>query len=147
MIDKFKAKSLKLKTMSGQAMLVAMLIIFVAAMAIGIAVATVAMAQTQIGQNQKASKQAYNLAASGIENALMRMTKGDFTNPEPLSQGGNSCTINIESIGGSLTNYRVLSIAQVANPLTGIKKVFKKIQAELTIVDGVITVTSYQEVY
>ncbi len=135
------------KSEKGQAMLVAMLIIFVAAMAIGIAVATVAMAQTQIGQNQKAGQRAYNLAEAGIENALMRMAKQDFTNPAPLSEGGNNCTINIESIGGSLSNYRVLAIAQVANPLTGTKKATKKIQVEVSIVDGVITTNYYQEIY
>jgi len=99
----------------GQAMLVAVIVIFVAVIAIGVAAASIALSQTQIIQNQKLSNEAFNLATSGIENTLMRMTKGDFTNPEPLLDGVTSCTISIS--GGP--NYIILATSESISPLTG----------------------------
>ena len=128
----------------GQALIVAILIIFVAAMAIGVAAAAVAMAQTTIVQNMNLSKQAYNLAEAGIENTIMRMTKGDFSNPSPLSEGAGSCTI---TVSGSLPSYQILSMAEIPSPLGGGKKATKKIQVQVSVTDGVVNVTSWQEIY
>ncbi|MDO8686630.1 MAG: hypothetical protein Q7K11_00270 [Candidatus Berkelbacteria bacterium] len=128
----------------GQAMLVAILIIFVAAIAIALAAATVAMGQTQGTVNQRLSSEAYNLAAAAIDNTLMRMTRNDFTNPGTLSEGTTSSTI---SISGSFPNYQVLAVAESTSPILGTKKVTRKIQADVTINNGVTTVTGYGEVY
>jgi len=128
----------------GQAMIIAILIIFMAAMAIGVAAATVAITQTNVVQNMNLSKQAYNLAESGVDNTIMRMTKGDFLNPGVLSEGAGTCTI---TVSGSLPSYQILSVAEITSPLGGGKKAFKKIQANVTVTDGVVSIASFQEVY
>lgn len=129
----------------GQAMIVAILIIFMAAMAIGVAAATIAITQTNVVQNMNLSKQAYNLAESGVDNTTMRMTKGDFSNPGVLSEGAGTCTI---TVSGSLPYYQILSVAEITSPLGGGKKATKKIKADVTIsTDGVVSITSFQEVY
>jgi len=132
------------KKRRGQALIVAVLIIFMAAMAIGVAAATVALAQNNITQNQKLAKQAYNLAASGLENTTMRMTRGDFSNPATLQEGAGTCTI---IISGSSPSYQILAVSEIISPLWGGKKVTKKIQANVTINDGLVNVTSWQEMY
>ena len=143
-IIKRKSEVRSQKAQKGQALIVAILIIFVAAMAIGAAAAAVAMAQTTIVQNMNLSKSAYNLAEAGIENTIMRMTKGDFSNPTTLSEGAGSCTI---TISGSLPSYQILSMAEILSPLGGGKKATKKIQANVSVADGIINITSWQEVY
>jgi len=127
---------------SGQAMLVAVIIIFTAAIAIGLASAQITLTQTQSSSNQKLANQAYNLAASGIENTLIRMGHGDFTPPSTLSDGPASCTI---SISGSGASYQVLAVSQSTSILGS--KVTQKIQANVNVNNGVITVASYQKIY
>ena len=139
-----KAKGRPKGKRKGQAMIVAILIIFMAAMAIGVAAATVAIAQTNVVQNMNLSRQTYNLAESGVNNTIMRMTKGDFFNPAVLSEGAGTCTI---TISGSSPSYQILSVAEIPSPLGGGKKATKKIQANVTVADGIPTVTSRQEIY
>jgi hypothetical protein len=130
------------RSRNAQAMLVAIIVIFTATIAIGLAAAEVTLTQTQNSANQKLSNQAYNLAAAGIENTLMRFSRGDFTTPATLSDGTTSCTINISGSGSS---YQILAVAQNASILGG--KVNQKIQASVSVNNGVVTVTSYQKVY
>lgn len=127
----------------GQALLVAILVIFTAALALGLAAATVALVQNQSSANQRLADQTYNMAQAGVENALMRISRGETANPQTLSDGTTSCTINIS---GSDPSYQILAIAESPAPLSGTKKVTKKIQADVSIVGGVTTIISYQEI-
>jgi hypothetical protein len=132
------------RSYNGQALLTAILIIFVAIMALGTAALAVAMAQTNISQNYKLNKQAYNLAESGLENVLMRFSHGDYSTPPPLSDGFGSSTI---TLSGSSPSYQILAVGEIVSPLGGGKKATKKIQANVVVSDGIPTVTARQEIY
>ena len=137
------------KLRKGQAMLVAILIIFVATIALALAAATVAMGQTQGTVNQKLANESYSLATAAIDDTLMRMTRSDFVAPSgPLSLcvSPHSCTIEVNP-GVNPSSYIIVATAESGSPVLGIKKAVTKIQADVTINNGVTTVTGYQEIY
>jgi hypothetical protein len=143
-LKKGQARPPRLAKHGGQAMLVAILIIFVAAMAIGVAAATIAITQTTVVQNMNLSKMANSLAEAGVNNTVIRMTKGDFSNPGVLSEGTGTCTI---TVSGSNPSYQILSVAEIPSTLGGGKKATKKIRADVNVNDGVVSIIGWQEVY
>lgn len=129
---------------SGQTMLIAVIMIFTAAISIGLAVAIMGLSQISIVQNLKLASQANNQAESCLENALMRITRDDLTNPLPLSFTSGTCTINIS---GTAPNYTLTAVAQIPTPLGGGKLVNQKIEAQINITDHKNTVTGWQKIY
>lgn len=128
----------------GQAMLVVVLMVFVSGVAMALAVAVMGLAQTNIVSNFKLANQADNLAESCLENALMRLTRDVSTVPPALSAPTGTCTININ---GSNPNYQILAVAEIPAALFSGKKATQKIQATVSIVNGVTTVTKWEKVY
>ncbi len=74
----------------------------------------------------------------------MRMTKEEFTDPVTLEVGSGSCIIEIS---GTTPNYQVLATAEIPALFYSNKKVTSKLQADVSIVSGVTTVTSLKEIY
>lgn len=126
--------SCKLK--SGQAMLVAILIITAAALAIGLAIAAIGSTQVNIMLGGKQSTQAYALAEGCLENTLMRMARTDISVPPPFTTPLGSCTIEIS---GALP-YQITSKAQVG-------KARRQIRATVNINNEVLNIQSWQESY
>lgn len=129
---------------NGQTMLIAVIMIFTAAVSIGLAVAIMGLGQISIVQNIKLTGHANNQAESCLENALMRITRDDLTEPLPLSFTSSNCTINIS---GTAPNYTILAVSQVPTPLGGGKFVNQKIEAQVNITDHKNTVTSWKKIY
>lgn len=135
---------LAIKHPKGQAMLVVIVMVFTAAIAISLAVAMTGLSQTNIGQNIRLSNQAENLAESCMENTLMRLTRDVNTVPPVLLIGAGTCTI---SITGSSPTYQILAVGEIPTPLGAGKKISQKIQTNVSIINGVTTVTGWQRIY
>lgn len=126
----------------GQALLIGLLIIFTSSVALAVAGAVVASSSVSLSQNQKLSSAAYNLASSCLSDTLMRMTRADVSEPAKLNVSGGNCTISITPSGG---NYQISSTAEFDTVFQ--RKVTKKIQANVSVADGIVNLTSLQEVY
>lgn len=126
----------------GQALLVGLLIIFTTSVALAVAGAVMASNSVIVSQNQKLATSAYNLASSCLSDTLMRMGRGQVSPPAKLNVSGGECTISITSGSGI---YQILAVAEFKTLLN--QKVTKKIQADASITEGVVTVISQQDIY
>lgn len=126
------------KARSGQAMLVAILMITAAALAIGLAIAAIGSSQVNITLVNKQSSQAYALAEGCLENTLMRMARTNNTPPPVFTTSQGSCTIEIS--GSAPAPYQIISTGQVG-------KAFRKIRATVSINNEILTINSWQESY
>lgn len=126
----------KFKIRSGQAMLVAILIITASALSIGLAVATVSSTEVKIGVNSRSSSQAYFLAENCLENTLMRFARGEFNPPTGFTDSVGSCTIEITGA----SPYQIISKAQVGRARS-------HITATVNVGNEVLDIVSYQELY
>jgi len=121
---------------SGQAMLVAILMITAAALAIALAVATVNSSEVKSSVISQDANAAYYLAESCLENTLMRASRANLTLPPTLSEKQGTCTINI--VGSA--PYEVTAIGQVGRAL-------RKVRATVSINNEVLNIQSWGETY
>ncbi len=116
------------------------LVLLLAFMAIAITITTAAVV-VLISNSQSASKfalgtEAYDVAESGVENALVRLLRDPSYTGESLTVGQGTATIAVTGTGP----YTVTS--------TGVVSDFsRRIQVTANYTNGVLTVTSWSEVY
>lgn len=134
---------------SGQAMLVAILMITAAALAIGLAVATVGSSEVTQSLAAKQSAQAYDLAETCLENTLMRFARTDTSVPEQFTNSLGSCTIEIS--GGPPAAYQITAKSTINSTLG---KVHRNLQATVAVTwvaneatDEILHIQSWGEVY
>ena len=113
--------------------------------AIGITVISAAVVMTLVNSlsvsKQQQGEVAYEIAESGLDNGLIRLLRNPTSySGETLAVGSGSATIVVTGSGTSSSPYIVTS--------TGTIGIFvRKVQATVTYVNNLLTVTSQQEIY
>ena len=130
---------------SGQAMLVAILMITAAALAIGLAVATVGSSEVIQCLAAKQSAQADTLAETCLEDTLMRFARADTSQPAPFTNSIGSCTIEIS--GGPPAAYQILSKASVARVHRNLRATVAVTWVGSEATDEILKIQAWEEIY
>jgi len=96
---------MKINMFKGQTMLLAIMIVAATSIAIGVSIAIVTSSQASEGIKNKDSLIAKTLAASCLEDNLMKMSRGDFT-PSSFTTAEGSCIIEISGNAPYILNVK-----------------------------------------
>lgn len=140
-----KLQTEKWQFRSGQAMLVAILMITAAALAIGLAVATVGSSEVTQSLAAKQSAQAYDLAETCLENTLMRFARADTSLPAQFTNDIGSCTIEIS--GGPPSAYQITSKSTVARVHRNLRATVAVTWVGSEATDEILNIQSWEESY
>lgn len=122
-------------TYPGQALVI--LLVFAAiTITITAAAATVTIINSTASSWVEQGEMAYNVAESGVENALIRLLRDPAYTGETLTVGAGTATIAVSGTGP----YTLISTGTVGD-------FSRKIQAVAQFTTGVMTVTSWVETY
>jgi type II secretory pathway component PulK len=116
--------------------LVILLVFVMIAVIVTTASIILAIANIQASGRQVLSGQAYDIAESGIEDALLTLLRNPFYTGETLTVGDGTATIVITGTGDNT----VTSAGRLGNYV-------RTIQATTTYFGGIMTITSWQEIF
>ncbi len=120
---------------NGVAALLTVVIVGVATLIIAFSASILGIGELDMGYTSQRGEEAFSVADGCVEEALRRLRIDDIYTGGSLSLGDNSCIINISGAGGN----RSIVVSGTSGDYQ------KKIQVDITISGGVITITSWDE--
>jgi hypothetical protein len=116
--------------------LIILLVFMMVSIIVTTATVILAISGIQASGRQVLSSQAYDVAESGLENALIELLRNPSYSGETLTVGDGIATIVVTGTG----NNTITSTGQLGNYV-------RTIRVTTTYTGGIMTVTSWQEIY